>query len=59
MMEGASFMGLWQEVTTSNFEVKGQTVKHSWELTVFKDSDVPYIPACWDGAQATWGCVMV
>lgn len=53
MMGQASFMGLWQEVTTSNFEVKGQTVKHSWELTVFKDSVVPYIPACWDGAQAT------
>ena len=52
-------MGVWQEVTTSNFEVKGQTVKHSWQITIFKDSDVHYILAFWGGAQATWGHVMI
>lgn len=46
-------------MTTSNSEVKGQTVKHSWQITILKDSDVHYTPAFRDGAQGTRGCVMI
>lgn len=45
-------MDLWQEVT-SNFELKGQTADHLWQITIFKDSDVHYLQMLWDGTQAT------
>jgi len=42
-------MDLLQEVTTSNFDVKGQTVKHSLQITISRI--VMSITCCLSGTE--------